>query len=100
MVELTLPRNSKVKAGKGRIDLTYALAHSNNFYFASLGQKLGFEKVSHYARLFGYGETAGLNIEGEKPGAYPTAPPRNGGVGMLTPTRGAYAACATGRGCG
>jgi cell division protein FtsI/penicillin-binding protein 2 len=67
-----------------RMDLTYALAHSNNYYFATLGQKLGFEKVSYYAHLFGYGERAGLNIPGEQPGRYPAAPPRNGGVGMLT----------------
>ena len=66
-----------------KIDLTYALAHSNNYYFAALGEKLGFEKVSHYSRLFGYGEKAGLNIAGEQPGRYPTAPPKNGGVGML-----------------
>ena len=66
-----------------RMDLTYALAHSNNYYFATLGAKLGFEKVSHYARLFGYGERAGLNVAGEQPGAFPSAAPRNGGVGML-----------------
>jgi len=66
-----------------KMDLTYALAHSNNYYFATLGEKLGFDKVSHYARLFGYGEKAGLNISGEQPGKYPSAPPRNGGVGML-----------------
>src|ERR1051326_3983579 len=66
-----------------KMDLTYALAHSNNYYFATLGEKLGFDKVSHYARLFGYGEKAGLNINNEQPGRYPTAPPKNGGVGML-----------------
>lgn len=66
-----------------KMDLTYALAHSNNYYFATLGEKLGFDKVSHYARLFGYGEKAGLNIAGEQPGKYPMAPPKNGGVGML-----------------
>ncbi|HJZ96864.1 MAG TPA: penicillin-binding transpeptidase domain-containing protein [Candidatus Solibacter sp.] len=66
-----------------KMDLTYALAHSNNYYFATLGEKLGFDKVSHYARLFGYGEKAGLNITGEQPGKYPSAPPKNGGVGML-----------------
>jgi penicillin-binding protein 2 len=71
-------------AGLGRMDLTYALAHSNNYYFATLGEKLGFEKVSYYAHLFGYGEKAGLNIPGEQPGHYPAAPPKNGGVGMLT----------------
>src|SRR5690242_4187382 len=66
-----------------KMDLTYALAHSNNYYFATLGEKLGFDKVSHYARLYGYGEKAGLNIQGEQPGRYPLAPPKNGGVGML-----------------
>ena len=70
-------------AGTG-MDLTYALAHSNNYFFATLGQHLGFETVSRYAHEFGYGERAGLNIAGEKTGAFPAAPPRNGGVGMLT----------------
>jgi len=67
-----------------RMDLTYALAHSNNYYFATLGQKLGFERFSYYAHLLGYGERAGLNIAGEQPGNFPSAIPRNGGVGMLT----------------
>jgi penicillin-binding protein 2 len=67
-----------------RMDLTYALAHSNNYYFATIGNKLGFENVSYYARLFGYGEKAGLNIPGEQPGHFPSAIPKNGGVGMLT----------------
>ena len=77
-------RNTRLRTAGGRIDLTYALAHSNNLYFATLGQKLGFERVSRYAHLFGYGETAGFNIPGETAGHYPAEPPRNGGVGMLT----------------
>jgi len=68
----------------GGYNLTQALAHSNNFYFATLGAKLGFDKVSYYAHLFGYGEKAGLNIAGETPGRFPSEPPANGGVGMLT----------------
>jgi beta-lactamase class D len=75
---------TKYRLGGMRMDLTYALAHSNNYYFATLGEKLGFERVAYYARLFGYGEKAGLNIAGEQPGRYPTAVPKNGGVGMLT----------------
>ena len=70
--------------GVGRMDLTYALARSNNFYFSTLGEKMGFEKFSYYAHLFGYGEKAGLNVAGEQPGRFPYAPPKNGGVGMLT----------------
>ena len=65
-------------------DLTDALAFSNNQYFANLGIKLGYERVNYYAHLFGYGEKAGLNIEGEHPGYFPSAPPKNGGMGMLT----------------
>jgi len=69
--------------GLGRMDLTYALAHSNNYFFATLGEALGFQKISYYAHLLGYGEKAGLNVMGEQPGRYPSAPPRNGGMGML-----------------
>jgi len=65
-------------------DLTRALARSNNRYFAELGEALGFEKVSQYAHRYGYGETAGLNIPGERPGTFPSSPPENGGVGMLS----------------
>jgi cell division protein FtsI/penicillin-binding protein 2 len=66
------------------LDLTDALAYSNNYYFANLGVKLGYERMNYYAHLFGYGEKAGLNVEGEHPGFFPLAPPKNGGMGMLT----------------
>ncbi len=66
------------------LDLTDALAYSNNFYFATLGIKLGYERMNYYAHLFGYGEKAGLNIPGEHAGYFPPAPPKNGGMGMLT----------------
>jgi len=82
--------SEKVVGGDGKLfrhggyNLTQALAHSNNYYFATLGTKLGFDKVSYYAHLFGYGEKAGLDIAGENPGRFPAEPPSNGGVGMLT----------------
>lgn len=66
-----------------RMNLTQALAVSNNAYFASLGVKLGYERFAYYARLFGLGEKAGLNIEGEEPGYFADAPPKNGGMGMM-----------------
>lgn len=69
---------------RGHMDLTEAIAHSNNYFFANLGIKLGYEKVNYYAHLFGYGEKAGLNIKDEHPGFFPAAPPANGGMGMLT----------------
>ena len=84
LAEKAVDSNEKIRLGGMRMDMTYALAHSNNLYFATLGEKLGYQKVAYYAHLFGYGEKAGLNIPGEQPGHYPSAPPKNGGVGMLT----------------
>jgi cell division protein FtsI/penicillin-binding protein 2 len=69
---------------RSSLDLTDALAYSNNYYFANLGVQLGYERMNYYAHLFGYGEKAGLNIEGEHAGSFPPAPPKNGGMGMLT----------------
>lgn len=78
-------RTSPIKfASRNSLDLTDALAYSNNYYFANLGVQLGYERMNYYAHLFGYGEKAGLNIEGEQPGSFPQAPPKNGGMGMLT----------------
>ncbi len=70
--------------GRTRMALTQALAHSNNYYFANLGIKLGYERWAYYAHLFGLGEKAGLNIPGEEPGYFADAPPKNGGMGMMT----------------
>ncbi|HKE29856.1 MAG TPA: penicillin-binding transpeptidase domain-containing protein [Bryobacteraceae bacterium] len=84
LAEKAVDPNERVRLGGTRMDMTYALAHSNNLYFATLGEKLGYQKVAYYAHLFGYGEKAGLNIPGEQPGHYPATAPKNGGVGMLT----------------
>jgi penicillin-binding protein 2 len=65
------------------VDMTQALAYSNNFYFAHLGQELGFERVEKYAKLFGLGEKAGLDIAREDPGYLASEPPPTG-VGMMT----------------
>jgi penicillin-binding protein 2 len=69
--------------GGTALSLTEALARSNNQYFASLGEKLGFERVSYYARLFGLGEKAGWDIDGEQPGILPSETPKSG-MGMMT----------------
>ena len=70
--------------GRTKMNLTTALAKSNNQYFARLGEQLGYERMSYYAHLFGLGEKAGLDIPGEQPGHFPSEPPKNGGMGMLT----------------
>jgi penicillin-binding protein 2 len=65
------------------MDMTNAIARSNNLYFAKLGQQLGFERVERYGKLFGLGEKAGLDIPGEEPGYLATEAPETG-VGMMT----------------
>jgi cell division protein FtsI/penicillin-binding protein 2 len=67
------------------MNLTNALAHSNNAYFEALGRQLGFAKVSQYAHEFGLGELAGLNIPGEQLGIYPSEEisSKLGGVGKM-----------------
>jgi cell division protein FtsI/penicillin-binding protein 2 len=71
--------------GRSHMNLTLALAHSNNAYFEALGRQLGFDKVEHYARTYGLGELAGYHIAGEKPGVYPEEEisARLGGVGKM-----------------
>jgi penicillin-binding protein 2 len=70
---------------RSRMNLTSALARSNNAYFEALGRRLGFEKVSFYAHQFGLGELAGYNIEGEHLGTYPEQEisAKLGGVGKM-----------------
>jgi penicillin-binding protein 2 len=71
--------------GRSRMNLTEALAHSNNAYFEALGRKLGFEKVAYYAHHYGLGELAGYDIPGEQLGTYPeeVIPDKLGGVGKM-----------------
>jgi penicillin-binding protein 2 len=71
--------------GRSRMNLTTALAHSNNAYFEALGRKLGFEKVAYYAHEYGLGELAGYDITGEQVGVYPdeAIPEKLGGVGKM-----------------
>lgn len=66
------------------IGLTEALARSNNKFFFDIGEKLGFDRIYHYARLFGLGEKAGLDIEGESPGVLPEWKPKEVPCGMMT----------------
>ena len=79
-------KDTKIPLGRSwKMDMTQALAHSNNAYFEALGRRLGFERVSHYAHEYGLGEMAGYNIPGEHLGVYPSEelPAKLGGVGRM-----------------
>ncbi|MFL6230042.1 MAG: penicillin-binding transpeptidase domain-containing protein [Pyrinomonadaceae bacterium] len=63
-----------------RMNLTDALAYSINSYFQQVGQKVGFDRMSSYARQLGLGERTGINHMGENPGKWPLF---KSDVGML-----------------
>ena len=84
--ENLITKETEIALGRrSRLNLTTALARSNNAYFEAVGRKLGFEKVSFYAHQFGLGEMAGYNIAGEQLGTYPDEeiPAKLGGVGKM-----------------
>jgi len=53
------------------MNLTDALAHSNNPVFQVLGRMLGYERVMKYAADFGFGSRTGINYKGESDGFLP-----------------------------
>jgi penicillin-binding protein 2 len=84
--EHIVDKGTEVALGRrSRMNLTGALAHSNNAYFEALGRRLGFEKVSYYAHEYGLGELAGYNIAGEHLGVFPSQElaAHAGGVGKM-----------------
>jgi cell division protein FtsI/penicillin-binding protein 2 len=84
--EGVIDEGTEVPLGRrSRMNLTEALAHSNNAYFEAVGRKLGFEKVQYYAHQFGLGELAGYQIPGEQLGTYPEVEisSKLGGVGKM-----------------
>jgi len=60
------------KQGHGNISLHRAIVESCDIYFYKMGYRLGVEKIAHYAKMFGLGESTGFDLGGEKPGLVPT----------------------------
>jgi cell division protein FtsI/penicillin-binding protein 2 len=54
-----------------RIDLTSALAHSDNPFFQQVGTRIGSDKMVNYARELGLGEKTGINVPFEFAGKLP-----------------------------
>jgi penicillin-binding protein 2 len=83
--EGVITRDTMVKIGRRRyMDLTEAMAHSNNSYFEEVGSRLGFPRVHTYANEVGLGQRAGYNIPEEQPGFLPPSPPAYGGVKRMS----------------
>ncbi|HEX7173768.1 MAG TPA: penicillin-binding transpeptidase domain-containing protein [Pyrinomonadaceae bacterium] len=73
--ERTLDPAQKVKVSDRpeRINLTDALAFSNNPYFFPVSERVGSEAILAYARRLGLGEPTGINYEGETAGILPAS---------------------------
>ena len=69
------PAELTLASDRGRMDLTSALAHSDNPYFERVGSGLGFDKMIHYARELGLGEKTGANVPFEYSGRLPEMKP-------------------------
>jgi cell division protein FtsI/penicillin-binding protein 2 len=83
--EGAITRDTMIKVGRRRyMDLTEAMAHSNNKYFEEVGSQLGFDTVHKYASLIGLGERVGYNIPEEQPGSLPVKAPVFGGVARMS----------------
>jgi penicillin-binding protein 2 len=60
------------KHGHGMINLHRAIVESCDVYFYTMGQRLGVEKIAHYAKKFGLGKETGIGLGNEKEGLIPT----------------------------
>jgi penicillin-binding protein 2 len=80
-----ITRDTMLKVGhRAYMNLTEAMAHSNNKYFEEVGRQLGFDTVARYARMVGLGERAGYEIAEEQPGLVPSHAPLFGGVARMS----------------
>jgi penicillin-binding protein 2 len=61
------------KYGHGEVDLHQALVQSCDVYFYEMGKRLGVDRIASYARVFGLGVCAGLDVGQERPGLIPTS---------------------------
>jgi len=69
------PAELTLASDRPRMDLTSALARSDNGYFERVGTGIGFDKMIHYAREMGLGEKTGANVPFEFAGRLPEMSP-------------------------
>ncbi len=69
-------------APPGDYDLTHAIQVSSNVYFATVGQRLGGEKLAEVASRFGLGRNNALDVADQRPGILP----RPSNIARIRPT--------------
>jgi cell division protein FtsI/penicillin-binding protein 2 len=71
-------------ASRRYMDLTEAMAHSNNKFFEEVGTRLGFQREIKYDAEFGLGQKVGFDLPLEQAGSLPPSPPIFGGVARMS----------------
>ena len=62
----------------GLVDMRHAIAVSSNVYFYEIGggykslRGLGISRIGEYSKMFGFGQTSGIDLPGELSGTVPT----------------------------
>ncbi len=60
------------KTGHGTVNFHRALVISCDVYFYTVGQLLGIDKISYFAKELGFGAPTGVDLPGEDPGVIPS----------------------------
>ena len=60
------------RGGHGPMDLISSIEQSCDVYFYQLADELGITRMHDFLALFGFGETTGIDIQGEKSGLLPS----------------------------
>ena len=62
-----------LKHGHGTIELHRAIAQSCDVYFYNVGNRLGIDRIAHYADLAGIGRKTGIDLPNETQGTMPSS---------------------------
>ncbi|QSA96136.1 penicillin-binding protein 2 [Methylococcus sp. EFPC2] len=60
------------KFGHGSVDMQSAITQSCDVYFYQLALQLGIDRMHDFMQRFGFGRETGVDLDGEKPGLYPS----------------------------
>jgi penicillin-binding protein 2 len=61
-----------IRGGHGKISLHRAIAQSCDVYFYNVGNRLGIDRIAHYADLAGIGRKTGVDLPNETQGTMPS----------------------------
>ncbi len=84
--------------GHGLVDMREAITVSSNVYFYNLIFSVGFENWTKYGKMFGFGETTGIDLPNERSGLVPSTEYYDRRYGKNRWTKGYLVSLAIGQG--